>query len=151
MDIVGPLPPDSQCATILFVEGIQWSANSPQMQHRARDTPRLFLIRLVMLDIQGCGRAVLLADCMHPPRIAIRFHVFRSYFGAERALAKRVVEYRARRTQEVFFRNRRFLREKTPWPVSHGEPCIGVAPCLRDRYDIKHRETLHLLRMIERK
>jgi hypothetical protein len=128
LDIVSPLTPDSQRATILFVEGIEWSAGSPQMQHRARDKSRFFPILLVMLDIQACGRAVLLADRVHPSRIAVRFCVLRSHVGAEGALAKRVVEYCVRRAQEVFFRKWCFLGEKNPWPVSHGELCIGVTP-----------------------
>src|SRR5882724_8267071 len=106
LNIVSPLPPDSQRATILFVEGIEWSAGSPQMQHRAGDTPGCFPILLVMLYIQGRCRAILLADRVYPGGIAIRFRVFCSHFGAQGALAERIVEYRARSTQEVFFRKR---------------------------------------------
>ena len=106
LNIVSPLPPDSQRATIPFVERIEWSADCPQMQHRASDTPKFFPIRLVMHDIQGCRCAVLLADRMYPSRIAIRLYVLRSYFGAEGPLTKRVVEYGVRRAQEIFFRKR---------------------------------------------
>ena len=49
--IVRPLPPDSQRATIPSVESVEWSADGPQMQHRTRYTPRLFLIHFIMLDI----------------------------------------------------------------------------------------------------
>src|SRR5271170_669923 len=62
--IVSPPPPDSQRAAILFVESIEWPADGPQMKHRARDASRFCPIRVVMLDIQGCRRAVLLADRM---------------------------------------------------------------------------------------
>jgi hypothetical protein len=56
LHIVSPFPPDSQ----LFVECVEWSAGSRQMQHRARDASNLFLICFVMLDIEPCGRTVLL-------------------------------------------------------------------------------------------
>jgi hypothetical protein len=35
LHIVNPLPPDSQGVPIPFVEGIEWSADSPQMQQRS--------------------------------------------------------------------------------------------------------------------
>jgi hypothetical protein len=51
LHIVCSLPPDTQRAAILFEERTEWSAGTPKMQHRARDTPRFRLIRLVILDI----------------------------------------------------------------------------------------------------
>ena len=104
LHIVCPLPPNSQRATVLNIEGVEWPAGGPQMQHRARDTPRLLLIYFVVLDIQACGRAILLTDCMDSDRIAKSFQVLCFHFGAECAFAKRIVEYRVRRTQEIFFR-----------------------------------------------
>src|ERR1700722_1659351 len=87
LDIISPLPPDSQRATVLFVEGVKRSADGPKMQHRTRDAPRLFAILVVVLDIQACRRTVLLADRVDPSRIVIRFQVFGSDFGAEGARA----------------------------------------------------------------
>ena len=107
--IVGPLPPDSQRATLRSVESVQRSACRPQMQHRARDTLGCFVIRLVMLDIETRGRALFLAYCVDPGRIAIRFEVLRFHLWAERAATKRVVEHRVRGSQEIFFWKRRFL------------------------------------------
>ena len=102
-----------------------------------------------MLYIQGGSRSVLFADRVYPSGIAIGFRVLRSYFGAEGALAKRVVEYRARSTEEVFLRKRCFLREKDPWPVCHGELRIGVTPSLGDRDDVEYGEPSHFFRMVE--
>src|ERR1700761_586402 len=64
--IVSPFPPDSQRTAILFVEGIEWSGGSPQMQHRTGDTPGCFPIFLVMFNIQGRSRAIFLADRVYP-------------------------------------------------------------------------------------
>src|ERR1700704_206989 len=119
------------------------------MQHRGRDMPRFTPIFVVMFDIQGRSRAVLFADRVYPSWIAIRFRVLRSYFGAEGALAKWIVKNGVRSTREVFLRKRCFLREKDPWPVCHGELCIGVTPSLGDRYDVEYGQPLHFFRMVE--
>jgi hypothetical protein len=79
------------------------------MQHGARDTTRLLAILIVVLDIQGCGRAIFFTDRVYPFRIAIGFDVLSFDFGAEGALAEWVVEYRIRSSHEVFFRKRRLL------------------------------------------
>src|SRR6185295_11514531 len=119
------------------------------MQHRARDTPRFSLICLVVFDIQARSRAVLFADRVYPHWIAIRFRVLGSHFGAEGALAKWIVKNGVRSTKEVFLWKRCFLREKDPWPVRHGELCIGVTAAFGDRYDVQYGQPLHFFWMVE--
>jgi CGNR zinc finger len=84
-----------------------------------------------MLDVAGCSRPILFADRMYACRITIGFGVLRSDIRAKGTSAEGVVEYRARSAQEVFFRQRCSLRQKTLGPVGLGEPCIGAVP--RDR------------------
>src|SRR5262249_4566049 len=66
------------------------------------------------------------------------------------ALAKRIVEDSTGCAQKILFRKRFLLAQKNPGPVRRGELCIGAGPSLRDRDDVKHCETPHSFRMIER-
>src|SRR5215475_12727667 len=49
LDIVGPVPPDSQRAAVLLVERIERAAGGPQMQHRAAYLSGLLAIFFVVL------------------------------------------------------------------------------------------------------
>src|SRR5215469_17752353 len=54
-----------------------------------------------------------------------------------------------RSPEQVALRERSFLRQQDPGPVSLGEACISAAPCLENRNHIKYCETLHVFRIVQ--
>src|ERR1700754_1172721 len=149
--VISPFAPYPQGTAVAFVERVERSAFRPKMEHGARDLFSLCNIPLVVLDIDGGCCPIFLADGMNPLRIAIGLEVFILDLLSEGTFAEWVAEDCVRCAKKVFLWKRRLLRQQYPWPISHCEPGIRMAPPLRDRDHVQYCQPLYLVQMIESK
>jgi hypothetical protein len=61
-DIIGPQPPQGEGATHVGVPRVQWPVSTPEHERWALDPTSGSAVLRIMLVIEGCCRAILLAD-----------------------------------------------------------------------------------------
>src|SRR5208282_6215767 len=144
-----PLPPNAERTTVFCIERVEWTALSPQMQHRTFNSLGRFLVRTIVFDIDRCRGSIFLADSVNAGGITIGGNVFLKNLAAEGTVSERIIEDGLGRAEQIAFRERGLLREQNPGPVGLCEACIGPVPRFENRNHIEDSETLHVLRMVQ--
>jgi hypothetical protein len=65
------LPPNAQRTSVLCIESVEWSALSPEMQHRAFDPLASFFVGAIVFDIDRGRSAIFFADAVNASGIAV--------------------------------------------------------------------------------
>ena len=106
-----PLPPNPKRPAVLRVESVERPALGPEVQHRAFDPFRSFLVGTIVFDVNGCRGPIFLADSVNAGGIAVSGNVLRENLRPERTLPEWVMEHRFGSAEEITLRKGLLLRQ----------------------------------------
>src|SRR5215470_10921185 len=106
-----PLPPYAKRTAIFCIVSVKPTTFRPQVQHRAFNFFRRFLVGAIMFDIDRSGGSIFFANSMHTGWVLIRGNVLFQNFRAEGSFAEGIMEGGLRSAEQITLRQRLFLRQ----------------------------------------